>query len=1537
MAGLLSWLNNERKTVQHDIANGAAAAAHGLNPFDGGQGFTTQKPVQAPQPAPQPQQNNGWSVGRVLHDVTHNPVTNLPQTINNDVFKPVQRDVVRPITNLPQTFGNDVLQPLQRDVVKPAVNVAQGLASPFEYLAKADIINPARQLAAQFSHNDVAAQNAQEATNQNLGLGPNGTNFTGGLRTFAGNAAQVGLDALAPGIGGAIDKSFTAVVPKVVPGLLTRTVANAGTGAVLGAPLNAAAVVANPKIPMTRQNLEHSALQGAQMGAVLGGAGTVAAAAVPKVIQGLRNIPRAQRLISVKGAAASKPLTRISVTKLTPTDISGYGELDPSRVQKYRQQIRQTGKIDPILAMRGNGSKLFVEDGKHRLAAAKAEGLKSIPAKIVTPEEVHRLAQGGYVSLPGRRGAASDNEPTGKTTPSLPTDSGEMLSSTSNHQVSSKNSVAPTGKGFIVKETKPLPDGSKIVVRASKNPVTGKLETHQERVNKATDLAPSELSRTQSPSIEGQAPASRLTAEELSSLGKTPDAVQLQPKTRTGTVQPQQLSGRTSQLQPSIELDRSVQNALKRGTSDDAIQTVMDVTGADLQTAAKYVSRVAKQSKIDLGFQDATKNPLLGSVKVPKVKEGDVKQPLLNAKYVQEHEQRIGQRALSDYNKLSAHDQVLLKDIETGTVSKVAQKADNPKAFTTAEQTIRNYYNLRHAYDRYLGIDVGYRTNYLRQIFNKAEQEGPDNQISLKGSGKNPGYTKARSNETLGSNVAEALKKDVQGASFNHGKLAYEKGLNEALKGKVAKGELVRTPEDGAYVQIQNKYGQDLTVPKDIAHEINSRAWGPNASKALNRYDAINHGLKYVKLSGGFFHAFTEAGNFAGQQLASGKLLTNPAATGRLFKVFFSPKTMDAELSRMNKTGVLDNAHLAGLTTQAKEILADANVSLLDKAKGAANKAAKYTGIQLIHDATFQREIPYAKLKLFEQKTEGLDVNKPADLAKMRETARAINNMFGGINREINGIKPSTFKWLQRAVLATDFTEGKWHTLLDAATHGGPAGTIARQAVVGKAILFGLLASAGAAAGGEFTGKNPLQIARNAAGNLLDPQFEIGGYTAKLPKTFISEAIDALKPSQQNQGAPWNASGLLHYATSRTAALPSEAIQLANNKDYYGQPIYGKNSKKNGGAPITPAHASLNVLNTVAPIPFGQGVNTVNGKQNIAAGLANVAGLNVRPNPLNTVSFQGVSTNLTDPQRRAYQAELSATKKVITSQLTNSAAYKNMSPNDKSNALTQLNKNIDLSVQRDYAAKNNLGQYSPNFTGKDTQATVKQQAILSGKIDPSSYAKAANSGTTLAISPKLSAQDKQTLTQYKSTADRTKAFNTQKDAEYQYDLAKYQNDVAKGTLTTAEKIRTQKTLQKEKVGSVYSKNIRDLYGLSKTELNDYLTTSEKGVDKAKIAKQLIAYDQALYNAGLETYLKFKTGIAPSKGGSRGSSSKTSASSKDYLAKLKFDAAKQAPKVATFSGLPKAPAKYTAPALRKYTPKSVPSKGNFTYSIHKGLV
>ena len=608
-----------------------------------------------------------------------------------------------------------------------------------------------------------------------------------------------------------------------------------------------------------------------------------------------------------------------------------------------------------------------------------------------------------------------------------------------------------------------------------------------------------------------------------------------------------------------------------------------------------------------------TPGPLDNKIKLPPpVTSGNSAQAFLNADFVANKIKSVGAKAETAVKQLSPNDQKLMQQLQTKGIDAIASKAENPTQLRSAEQALRTYYDTRIAYDHANGIPTPYRQNYLRDLIPPAEKGG---QFAATGGSKAPGYILPKENAGA-TGVLEGLQRDIAGSSFNHGKLTYAKGLEQAFPDQISRGQPI-VGDAGVTQQLRTPYGNELFATKDIASGINKREIAPKATGALAKYDSANAFVKYAKLSGGAFHAFTEGGNFIGHQIMNGKLFTEPASTGKMFKVAFSDKALRNEVGNLAKNGTLDKAQLSGLTWTPAEIKADVSIT-------PRGNVAKYTGLKALHDATFQREIPYAKLKSFEQATKGLDPNNPVDLASMRSAAKGINQGYGGINRTVEGLTPRQAKIAARGLLATDFTEGKIRTITAAISKGGPEGKIARQIIAGKVLLFAGLATAGGVLAGEYKDKNPTQIAENILGNFINPTFKAGSNIVSFPATHISEFGKPLTPLFKS--GTNKTSGITDYAKNRLAAIPSEIGQLASNKDYSGNHIYGKETKKAGGAPISPAKTALNVASGVLPIPVSQGINTGQGKQSIPAAIANIAGLKVRPDQTQTPAGQKAQT-----------------------------------------------------------------------------------------------------------------------------------------------------------------------------------------------------------------------------------------------------------------------------------------------------------------------
>lgn len=137
-------------------------------------------------------------------------------------------------------------------------------------------------------------------------------------------------------------------------------------------------------------------------------------------------------------------------------------------------------------------------------------------------------------------------------------------------------------------------------------------------------------------------------------------------------------------------------------------------------------------------------------------------------------------------------------------------------------------------------------------------------------------------------------------------------------------------------------------------------------------------------------------------------------------------------------------------------------------------------------------------------------------------------------------------------------------------------------------------------------------------------------------------------------------------------------------------------------------------------------------------------------------------------------------------------------------------------------------------------------------------------GAPKLYAPSLDAQSTSTLKMFDrlTTQGKDAVYARQPDAEYRYAVAKYQNDKLNGGLTEVEDIRRQDELAKKFIGSKFDKTIRDSYGLAKKDMTRYIT------EHPDQANALMAYDQALYNAGLISSLKFDNGIGGSGGGSK---------------------------------------------------------------------
>jgi len=178
-------------------------------------------------------------------------------------------------------------------------------------------------------------------------------------------------------------------------------------------------------------------------------------------------------------------------------------------------------------------------------------------------------------------------------------------------------------------------------------------------------------------------------------------------------------------------------------------------------------------------------------------------------------------------------------------------------------------------------------------------------------------------------------------------------------------------------------------------------------------------------------------------------------------------------------------------------------------------------------------------------------------------------------------------------------------------------------------------------------------------------------------------------------------------------------------------------------------------------------------------------------------------------------------------EVTTSNEYKNASQYDKGRMLNRLESDISA-VEWHKSGKS------------DTKLTKKQDAMNTGaffaetytKLDDKSSTKTTKStSTTTKDLPKgMNGHDIATLKRFDDMEEdkREKLFYKEPKAEYQLAVAKYERDKKLGNLTTTENIRRQQEVEKAKVGIAYDKEVRDLYGLSKSQLYGFLSGDNDG-------------------------------------------------------------------------------------------------------------
>lgn len=249
--------------------------------------------------------------------------------------------------------------------------------------------------------------------------------------------------------------------------------------------------------------------------------------------------------------------------------------------------------------------------------------------------------------------------------------------------------------------------------------------------------------------------------------------------------------------------------------------------------------------------------------------------------------------------------------------------------------------------------------------------------------------------------------------------------------------------------------------------------------------------------------------------------------------------------------------------------------------------------------------------------------------------------------------------------------------------------------------------------------------------------------------------------------------------------------------------------------------------------------------------------------PNRTVTIDGEKIKLSDQQRYDLNNTMGQRLQKTWAEAIQTDAYKNLSPDQKADMLSDLKKDVTAVIKREWAAKNNVGQYNPSGEFEGSKLTRNQTMLLNGDLRLDDYAKrsqASAQGYTITELPdNISDEARSTYELFDpmTSEERERHYYDEPDAEYRYLKAEHERKKLNGDYSQASQIRAEKSLAKAEIGSKFDKSIRDLYSLSKEQIRSVL---EKAPNGKELAQQLLAYDQALYNNDLVSYAKFKYGF-----------------------------------------------------------------------------
>ena len=235
-----------------------------------------------------------------------------------------------------------------------------------------------------------------------------------------------------------------------------------------------------------------------------------------------------------------------------------------------------------------------------------------------------------------------------------------------------------------------------------------------------------------------------------------------------------------------------------------------------------------------------------------------------------------------------------------------------------------------------------------------------------------------------------------------------------------------------------------------------------------------------------------------------------------------------------------------------------------------------------------------------------------------------------------------------------------------------------------------------------------------------------------------------------------------------------------------------------------------------------------------------------------SISVKGSNVKLTDAQKTQLQKDTGAAALKAMFEVMKSSEYATLDDEQKAKALSNAREDAQKQARKQFIEVNNI-------TSENNPETTNSSGEVTGNYTNTAIQSATSNGerkNTIKISDNLSGEYKSILEKYNSMSsdDWNKYLygNNPESAAAEYDLAKakYENDLANGSLTDVQKIKRQKELDKLEVSQKWSKDVRDAYSLAgtKADIQELLSSLDDSAREQMVGK-LNALNNAMYEAG----------------------------------------------------------------------------------------